>query len=75
MTNYIILLVYLFYFLLLLLLLQMDLNPKLTNNIYGIYKDYYERTLLNATTLEILELQILEILSKNRYLFPTLLHR
>ena len=46
-----------------------------TNNIYGIYKDYYERTLLNATTLEILELQILEILSKNRYLFPTLLHR
>ena len=25
-----------------------------TNNIYGIYKDYYERTLLNATTLEIL---------------------
>lgn len=39
-----------------------------TNNIYGIYKDYYERTLLNATTLEILELQ-------NRYLFPTLLHR
>lgn len=53
----------------------MDLYPKLTNNIYGIYKDYYERTLLNATTLEILELQILEILSKNRYLFPTLLHR
>lgn len=46
-----------------------------TNNIYGIYKDYYERTLLNTTTLEILELQILEILSKNRYLFPTLLHR
>ena len=35
-----------------------------TNNIYGIYKDYYERTLLNETTLEILELQILEILSK-----------
>lgn len=37
-----------------------------SNCIYEIYEDYYERTLLNETTLEILELQIAEILSSRR---------
>lgn len=37
-----------------------------SNRIYEIYEDYYERTLLNETTLEILELQIAEILSSRR---------
>ena len=44
-----------------------------TNRIYEIYKDYYERTLLNETTLDILELQILEILSSKKIDISSLL--